>query len=254
MKLFVSDYDMTMYINEYIDDKVFEAIKKWKDRGNIFVIATGRNKFSIFEQIEKRDIYFDYLIVNNGALIFDKDRKIIFRESIEENEAYKAIESLYKEFGGTVEIANDEQLISVKSKDGKTTAYFEAFKIGKIINIEEIYSIKNIMQINKWTDNAENSKIVSDFVNNNFKEVKAYGNIRTVDIVSKKVNKANAVEFLLKNKLKSADKILVAGDSNNDIDMIKKYDGYVQINAGEDIKSVTNKYFSLISDIMNENL
>lgn len=254
MKLFVSDYDMTMYINEYIDDKVFEAIKKLKDKGNIFVIATGRNKFSIFEQIENRDIYFDYLIVNNGALIFDKDRKIIFRESIEENEAYKAIESLYKEFGGTVEIANDEQLISVKSKDGETTAYLEAFKISKIINIEEIYSIKNIMQINKWTDNDENSKIVSDFVNNNFKEVKAYGNIRTVDIVSKKVNKANAVEFLLKNKLKSADKILVAGDSNNDIDMIKKYDGYVQINAGEDIKSVTNKYFSLISDIMNENL
>lgn len=254
MKLFVSDYDMTMYINEYIDDKVLEAIKKWREEGYIFVIATGRNKFSIFEHIEKHNISFDYLIANNGALIFDKDKKVIFKEIIDENEAYKVIKSLYNEFGGTVEIANDEQLISVKSKGGKTTDYFEAFKIEKIIDIEEIYSIKNIIQINKWTDNVENSKIVSDFVNNNFKEVAAYGNIRTVDIVGKKVNKANGIDFLLKNKLKNIDKVFVAGDSNNDIDMITKYDGYVQINAGENIKIVSNKYFSLISDIMNENL
>ncbi|MBW5397525.1 hydrolase, partial [Brachyspira pilosicoli] len=39
-----------------------------------------------------------------------------------------------------------------------------------------------------------------------------------------------------------------------DIDMIKKYDGYVQINAGENIKKLTNKYFNLISDIIEVNL
>ena len=54
MKLFVSDYDMTIYIHEKIDKTVFDAISKWRDAGNIFAIATGRNKFSIFE---KKEIY-----------------------------------------------------------------------------------------------------------------------------------------------------------------------------------------------------
>lgn len=256
MKLFVSDYDMTLYINEYIDEKVFEAIKKWRDAGNIFVIATGRNKFSIFEQIEKHNISFDYLIANNGALIFNHERKIIFKETIDDIEAYKVIKSIFDNFGATVEISTDKNIISVQSrvKEENYILYSDAFQIGKIINIEEIDSIKNIIQINKMTNNIDKTKKVADFINDNFKEVVAYGNIRTVDIVGKKVNKASGIAFL-ENKLKDKiEKIFTAGDSNNDIDMIKKYDGYVQINAGDNIKKITNKYFSLISDIMNENL
>lgn len=255
MKLFVSDYDMTLYINEYIDEKVLNAIKKWRDNKNIFVIATGRNKFSIFDEIEKYNIGFDYIIVNNGALIFNKERKIIYKETIDESEAYKVIKSLFDKFGATVEIANEEEIISVQSKEKNDILYYDYLKKIKIIDIDEIHSIKNIVQINKMTNDIEKTKKVAKFVNDNFKEVVAYGNIRTVDIVGKKVNKARGITFL-KNELKdkNIEKILVAGDSNNDIDMIKKYDGYVQINAGENIKKITNKYFSLISDIMNENL
>ena len=51
-----------------------------------------------------------------------------------------------------------------------------------------------------------------------------------------------------------ADKIFTAGDSNNDIEMIKKYDGYVQINARENVKAVSNKYFNFISDIIYKEL
>lgn len=259
MKLFVSDYDMTLYINEHIDEKVLEAIKRWRENKNIFVIATGRNKFSIFEQIEKYNIGFDYLIANNGALIFDNERKIIYKETIDENEAYKVIESLFykfgNKFGATVEIANEENIISVRSKEKNDILNSEYFNKFKIIDIDEIHSVKNIVQINKTTNDIEKTKTVAEFINDNFKEVVAYGNIRTVDIVGKKVNKANGIAFL-ENKLKdkNIEKIFVAGDSNNDIEMIKKYDGYVQENAAENIKSITNKYFYLISDIMNQNL
>ncbi len=255
MKLFVSDYDMTLYINEHIDEKVLDAIKSWRDNKNIFVIATGRNKFSIFEQIEKYNIDFDYLIANNGALIFDKERKIIYKETIDENEAYKVIKYLFDKFGATVEIANEENIISVQSKEKNDILYFDAFNKVKIINIDEINLVKNIIQINKTSNDIEKIKTIAKSINDNFKEVVAYGNIRTVDIVGKKVNKANGITFLEHElKDKNIEKIFVAGDSNNDIDMIKKYDGYVQINAGENIKKITNKYFSLISDIMNENL
>lgn len=254
MKLFFSDYDMTIYINEKIDDTVFDAVKKWRQNGNIFTIATGRNRFSIFEHIKRHSLEFDYLIVNNGALIINNSEEIIFKNTINDEISHNIIKFLHSEFGGTVEIINDNYTVSVKSKYSKEMS---PFKADKEIDISEIHKIKNIIQINKIGKDSENTEFIADTINNKFKEVIAYANIRTIDIVRNDVNKANGVDFiykLLKEKNKNIEKILTAGDSNNDIEMIKKYNGYAQINAKEKIKSITNKYFTVISDIIYKEL
>ena len=102
------------------------------------------------------------------------------------------------------------------------------FKVDKKININEIENIKNIIQINKMTPNAETTEMVANTINKEFEEVTAYANIRTVDIVKNTVNKANGVDFVyqLLKKDNNIEKILTAGDSNNDIEMIKRYKGY----------------------------
>lgn len=255
MKLFFSDYDMTIYIHEKIDNSVYDAIKKWREAGNIFTIATGRNKFSILEHIDRHGLEFDYLIANNGALVFNNKREVIFKDTIDDEVSYKVIRFLYENFEGSVEAANDNYVISVESKEGNDEL---PFKVDKKINIKEIEDIKNIIQINKITPNAETTEIVANTINEQFKkEVTAYANIRTIDIVKNTVNKANGVDFVykfIKKDNKNIDKILVAGDSNNDIEMIKKYDGYAQINANEKIKAITNKYFNFISDIIYKEL
>ena len=253
MKLFVSDYDMTIYIHEKIDDSVFDAVKKWREEGNVFVIATGRNKFSIFEHIDRHGLEFDYLIANNGALVFNDKREIIFKNAIDNDVSYDVIKFLHDNFEGTVEIADDEYIISVMSKDGKDIL---PFRVDKKININEIYSVKNIVQINKMTADSKATEEVANAVNNKFDTVIAYPNIRTVDIVKNNVNKANGIKFLenIIKKNNNIDKILVTGDSNNDIEMIKQYNGYVQINAKENVKSITNKYFNIISDIIYKEL
>ncbi|MEI0603320.1 HAD-IIB family hydrolase [Brachyspira alvinipulli] len=253
MKLFVSDYDMTIYIHEKIDNSVFDAVKKWREAGNIFAIATGRNKFSIFEHIDRHGLEFDYLIANNGALVFNEKREMIFKDTIDDDISYEVIKFLHDDFEGTVEIANDEYIISVISKDGKDIL---PFRVDKKININEIYNIKNIIQINKMTADSKATEEVANAVNNKFDTVIAYPNIRTVDIVKNNVNKANGIKFLenIIKKNNNIDKILVTGDSNNDIEMIKQYNGYVQINAKENVKSITNKYFNIISDIIYKEL
>ncbi|WP_300718031.1 HAD hydrolase family protein, partial [uncultured Brachyspira sp.] len=60
--------------------------------------------------------------------------------------------------------------------------------------------------------------------------------------------------FNMLKKDNNIEKILTAGDSNNDIEMIKKYNGYIYINANEKIKKITDKYFNLISDIIYKEL
>lgn len=253
MKLFFSDYDMTIYIHEKIDESVFDAVKKWREAGNKFIIATGRNKFSIFEHIDRYNLEFDYLIGNNGALVFNNKREMIFKDIIDDEVSYKVIRFLHEKFAGSVEMANENHIISVKSKEGNDDL---PFKVDKKININEIENIKNIIQINKMTPNAETTEMVANTINKEFEEVTAYANIRTVDIVKNTVNKANGVDFVyqLLKKDNNIEKILTAGDSNNDIEMIKRYKGYAQINANEKIKSITDKYFNFIYDIIYKEL
>ncbi|WP_297298821.1 HAD-IIB family hydrolase [uncultured Brachyspira sp.] len=253
MKLFASDYDMTIYIHEKIDDSVFDAIKKWREKGNIFAIATGRNKFSIFEHIDRYGLEFDYVVANNGALVFNSKREMIFEDTINDDIAYNVINFLYKNFSGTVEVANDNYIISIKSKDGNDIL---PFRVDKKISINDIKTINHIIQINKMTPDAKATEEVANIINEKFDDVIAYGNIRTVDIVKNTVNKANGVSFVenLIKKNNTIEKVIVAGDSNNDIDMIKKYDGFAQINARENVKAITNKYFNFISDIIYKEL
>ena len=252
MKLFVSDYDMTLFINYIVDNKVINAIKKWREKGNIFAIATGRNKFSILEQTIKNNIEFDYIIANNGALIIDKDKNIILKEEIEKKDAMEVINFLYNNYEGSVEISNENEVLSIIPRKGEHNL---PFRVDKKITIEEAKNIKSITQINKISPDVNKTEIIQDEINNKFNTVIAYGNITAIDIVKVNINKATGIknlENILKDK--NIEKILVAGDSNNDIDMIKKYDGYVQINAREHIKKITNKYFNLVSDIIEANL
>ncbi|TXJ40411.1 HAD-IIB family hydrolase [Brachyspira pilosicoli] len=252
MKLFVSDYDMTLFINYIVDDKVINAIKKWREKGNIFAIATGRNKFSILEQTDNNNIEFDYIIANNGALIIDSNTNLILKEEIDINNAIEIINFLYNTYEGSVEISNENETFSIIPKKGEHNL---PFKVDKKITIEEAKNIKSITQINKISPDVNKTEIIQDEINNKFNTVIAYGNITAIDIVKANISKATGIknlENILKDK--NIEKILVAGDSNNDIDMIKKYDGYVQINAREHIKKITNKYFNLISDIIGSNL
>ena len=245
MKLFVSDYDMTLAINRVVDDKVINAIKKWREKGNIFAIATGRNKFSILEQTYKNNIEVDYIIANNGALIIDRNNNILLKEEIEKNNAMEVINYLYNEYEGSVEISNENEILSIIPRKGEHNL---PFKVDRKITIEEAKNISNIIQINKMSPDVNTTEIIQDEINNKFDTVIAYGNITAIDIVRRNISKATGIqnlENILKDK--NIEKILVAGDSNNDIDMIKKYDeGYKVVLAtrADREEPITQKMFS----------
>lgn len=77
MKLFASDYDGTLLYAKHIMPEDLKAIQEWKDAGNQFVIVTGRSKVSIQKQIDEYDLPVDFVVTNNGGMVFDKDGKIL---------------------------------------------------------------------------------------------------------------------------------------------------------------------------------
>lgn len=82
MKIIISDYDNTYNLHK--KNKLFnlinlkntnKLIKKFIDNGNIFIINTGRYYNSIYNDIIKYNIPFNYLICNNGGEIYDNNFK-----------------------------------------------------------------------------------------------------------------------------------------------------------------------------------
>ena len=76
-KVLVSDYDQTFYLNDYDIEINKKEVKKFRDKGNIFIIATGRSFFDFKNKVNAYNIEYDYVILNHGATILDKDDNII---------------------------------------------------------------------------------------------------------------------------------------------------------------------------------
>ena len=80
MKCLISDFDGTLYDNNFINN--LKSIKEFIDDGNIFVVATGRTFKNIKKKIVEAGIPYNYLICNNGLTIFDDKNNLIYSQKL----------------------------------------------------------------------------------------------------------------------------------------------------------------------------
>ena len=82
-KIIVSDYDQTFYINDEDIEKNKVAVSKFEEKGNIFIIATGRSFLDFKKKVDTYNINYNYAILNHGATIIDNKDNIIYNCSID---------------------------------------------------------------------------------------------------------------------------------------------------------------------------
>ena len=77
-----------------------------------------------------------------------------------------------------------------------------------------------------------------------------------IEVVSKRTTKAKAINFI--SQKEQIDNIYVIGDSENDIPMIKEYNGFAVEGATDEVKSIASKVYksveSLIDELMEEKI
>ncbi len=95
-KLLVTDYDHTLLTEERELLMTIPEIEKFREQGNIFVIATSRSWPSIIQEIDKYKIPFDYVCTNVGAGIFDEQRRKIYAQFISLEDKHKIETQLTK--------------------------------------------------------------------------------------------------------------------------------------------------------------
>ena len=73
MRIIASDFDETLFIkDENQFSKNIKAIDNFINKGNIFVIITGRIYPDIKQLLNKYNIHYSFLICQDGAKIFNE--------------------------------------------------------------------------------------------------------------------------------------------------------------------------------------
>ena len=231
-KILVSDYDNTFYID---DEDIMHNINKvdeFRNKNNLFIIATGRSYYDFNRKLEKYPMKYDYLIINQGATILNSNGLVIENNAIENNIKQKLIQEL--------NLCDQETMFACS-------------------RLESRVSIKNndITKIHKKYETLEEAKKVNEYLNEKYQEyIVSYlivsKNGISIEIISSKTNKAKAIQKVANIEEVGKKNIFTIGDSYNDIEMIKNFNGYCVNNAKEEIKRISQKQYKSVSKLIEE--
>lgn len=236
IKLFVADYDGTIYtddINLSINRKRLLMLHKL---GFIINISTGRSFESIKEQVDKHKLYYDYLTCADGSVIIDKDDNIVLFNEIDSNAINEFIE-----FTSTV---NYEEIQFVYPK-----YYGESPDLDKIAGINIAVSTELLREDKSIFERF--NKLKNKLTDYNFLNYCHYP-INYLCFKKKGVTKASSIDYLRKYYNLEKDSIYVIGDSYNDIEMITEFNGVRINNNNPDMENIGKKMYYQVYEYIDE--
>lgn len=236
MKMIVSDFDDTLYINNAIDKNEIKKINEFRKKGNIFVIATGSSYTSFKRKIKYSNLKYDYLIVNHGTSIF-KNNRLIYNKMLDRTIVDEIIEKY--------NLKDKNNYTLIKNTCGN---FFSTSKQGLVKP-----SSKDITKIHlEFGD--ENYKNELEYLKNKYSyKVNIYELMyhNDIEIINKNSSKLLAIKYIMIIENVQKNKIYTIGDGFSDIEMIKEYNGYAIKNGIDAIKKSAKKIVNSVSELID---
>lgn len=224
MKLLATDYDGTLKFSDSVLDSDIEAIKDWREAGNLFAIVTGRSKESITRELNDFNIPVDYYVTNNGGMVFDANGNVLMSTTLD---TITAIDLMF---------ASHEQpdIVSYVVNDGinrHKVVVRPNLQDHRYPHLDPDWTEEEIMDSGRFAQlvfsctTPESALELADMINHYFgSSVTAYANNFVVDVVPKGVSKATGLEFVEAYSDLDDDATFCIGDSHNDIPMLEAFD------------------------------
>lgn len=258
MRILASDFDGTLLVNNEIDKRDIDSIKRLRKEGHKFIISTGRNLLGVKEVLEKYNLQFDYLVLCNGALIVDNEFNVIKNSIV----SYEDAKEIINEFSDKENImihfdnGNGMTLIENKNANMEKLQFFEELNVEfypkkEILNLKSGASIMSIFSTDSSVEIAENikEKLLQMFGD----ELGIFRNQFFVDIVAKGASKGNGLKEILKIENKDFDDIYTVGDSFNDISMFDITKNSYTFNRAETgVKEHAKNHIDFVYEIVDE--
>ncbi len=245
MKIIATDYDGTLNHNG-IDDNKRSAIMEWRRAGNLFGVVSGRGIKSLLEVIEGKEFEYDFLIANNGAIIFDKELNILAETKCDGSYAVPLITDLFT-WGCTFANIDKDVPVPLRSDENECEE-------GEC-TLETLPHITYFNQISTWLGSTDEAAIVVDKINEKYKDVlNPLQNGTCIDIVPVSVNKAQGIYALLDVVGGKYEDVIAVGDNINDTHMIAEFRSYAMANGVDSIKALADEITESITDLIYKEL
>lgn len=245
MKIIASDYDGTFNHNG-IDDNKRNAVSMWRKAGNLFGIISGRGYPSLKDVVDRKPFGYDFLICNNGAVIFDDKEKMIYENRCDGSYAKPLITDMF-EWG--CPMANIDKDIPVLVKPSNIEVEEGEY------TLETLPGITYFNQISTYLDSTDEATAVVKKIESKYSGVLTpLQNGKCIDIVPQGVNKAQGIYSLLEIVGAEYDDVIAVGDNINDTHMIAEFRSYAMENAVDSIKSLADYMVSDITEIFEKEI
>ena len=255
MKLFVADYDGTFFRHDAEEVKRnVEMVAKWREAGNVFAFATGRDVVNMKFEYDRFNVEYDYLVGVNGAFVVDKELNVLFKQTIPNDIASEIIDMLRDDSEGQLLVQNGidgcykvnyKEDDHIKALHAKTTALYKH-------TAEEALK-EEVISVGCMTDHFDVAKRLNDLVIEKFgDQVTSFNNLNYVNVVPKDISKATGIQLIAdKYDIKSQD-INVIGDNLNDLEMIETFNGVTLENGKDEVKAKAEKIVDCVASYMQE--
>ncbi len=220
--MIVSDYDETLYQNTYQLRENIEAIKDFRNQGNIFVLSTARPYHSIKEEIDKYNIPFDYLSCSDGTHIFYNDSYLASAPI--SSKAIKKITDIVP-----------KHLEPVFSKNSENEVLEMYYKIDGTYDEEKVLSLIN--------ENLKEYSNLSAFYEYIWED-------KVIMIKRCDISKSTSAKKIARREKVDFRRVFTIGDGLNDVPMIKDFNGYAIIGAKEEVHDVSLGCYKTVSELI----
>ena len=228
MKIIASDFDNTIYYlpsdKRNINNKTnVEAINNFINKGNIFIIITGRNYSDLKALLNELGLKYSYLVCLDGAKIFNNVDYCLETKLMKPEEVTKIKEIL----------------------DNINCNYYLDDGYNKTENIND--TVKVVVEV---SDEEEKQKIL-DIINEKI-NVHIYKSRFHVNLIEKSVNKRDALKLLFNIENLDYNKLTCIGDNDNDYLMLKEFDSVVIKEHHKQLNELNLKEYETIKDYIDE--
>lgn len=257
MKILFSDFDGTLVHNtEALSLKNKEMMEELQRQGHLVVICTGRN----IKEYQRDECFFhfpfDYLILNNGGHIVDKNYQTIYEKVIDQKTGIDILNHTIH-YPHMWSFYCDGE-VSYAYKDGQT---YDHSLFDKPVDLDffDLYQHAHHFQIicfHQDNENVDQSQKCFDYIKKHYhQQVEAYFNLHYVDVVPSECSKGTGIKQLLNMIQEPIEAIYAIGDSYNDLSMIEVADyGYTFVDAHEDIKKATQNHVHYVYEVIEDML
>lgn len=236
-KAIVCDLDGTLLNeNHEISQITKDTIKKVKELGIKFFIATGRHHLDAFE-FKKQLGLNSYLISSNGAKIHDENNKEIYEKTIPAD-IVKILLDLKVPDGMTRHIYTTNHWYVEEEQEEYKVFHKES---GFLYTVEDFEKLKNKEAV-KIFFISKNQQDILDFENQVFDILGDRVSItlsspECLEIMVKDVSKGEAIKHIMANLDIKLEEVMAFGDGLNDYEMLKSVGkGLLMGNCSERLK------------------